>query len=82
MALEDKAKNAAETARGKAKEVVGGATGDKDLEAEGKADQVVGHLKQAGEKVKDAVHSGKSNEVTAVPYLLGGASGGRSTPLS
>ena len=30
-------------------------TGDKDLETEGKADQVVGHLKQAGEKVKDAV---------------------------
>jgi uncharacterized protein YjbJ (UPF0337 family) len=62
MALEDKAKNAAQTARGKAKEVVGGATDDKGLEAEGKADQVVGHLKQAGEKVKDAVHSGKSKK--------------------
>jgi uncharacterized protein YjbJ (UPF0337 family) len=36
---------------------VGRATGDKDLEAEGKAEQVVGHLKQAGEKVKDAARS-------------------------
>jgi uncharacterized protein YjbJ (UPF0337 family) len=62
MALEDKAKNAAETARGKAKEVVGDATDDQGLQAEGKADQVVGHLKQAGEKVKDAVHSGKSKK--------------------
>jgi uncharacterized protein YjbJ (UPF0337 family) len=58
MALEDKARNTAETARGKAKGVVGRATGDKDLESEGKVDQVVGHLKQAGEKVKDAVRSG------------------------
>jgi uncharacterized protein YjbJ (UPF0337 family) len=57
MALEDKAKNTAETTRGKAKDVVGRVTDDKDLEAEGKVEQVVGHLKQAGEKVKDAVHS-------------------------
>jgi uncharacterized protein YjbJ (UPF0337 family) len=42
---------------GKAKDVVGRATGDKDLETEGKAEQVVGHLKQAGEKVKDAARS-------------------------
>ena len=57
MALEDKARNAAETARGKAKDVAGRATGNKDLENEGKVEQVVGHLKQAGEKVKDAVRS-------------------------
>ena len=57
MALEDKARNSAETVRGKAKDVVGHATGDKDLETEGKAEQVVGHLKQAGEKVKDAARS-------------------------
>jgi uncharacterized protein YjbJ (UPF0337 family) len=58
VALEDKARNTAETAKGKAKDVAGRVTGDKDLETEGKADQVVGHLKQAGEKVKDAVRSG------------------------
>lgn len=57
MTLEDKAKNSAQTARGKAKDVVGRATGDKDLQSEGKAEQAVGHLKQAGEKVKDAVKS-------------------------
>lgn len=57
MALEDKAKNTAETTRGKAKDVIGRVTDDKELEAEGKVEQVVGHLKQAGEKVKDAVHS-------------------------
>jgi len=57
MSLEDKARNVVETARGKAKDVAGRATDDPGLEAEGKADQVTGHLKQAGEKVKDAVRS-------------------------
>ena len=57
MALEDKARHAAETARGKAKEVAGRAVGNEDLEDEGKAEEMVGHLKQAGEKVKDAVRS-------------------------
>ena len=57
MALEDKAKNSAQTAKGKAKDVAGRVTGDKDLQSEGKVDQVAGHLKQAGEKVKDAVRS-------------------------
>ncbi len=64
MSLEDKAKNTAQTARGKAKDVVGRAADDKGLESEGKADQVVGHLKQAGEKVKDAVHSTTSKNRT------------------
>ncbi len=62
MALEDKARDTAEAARGKAKGAAGRVTGDKDLESEGKADQVVGHLKQADEKVKDAVRSGLPND--------------------
>ena len=62
MGLEDKAKNTADTTKGKAKDVVGRVTGDKDLEREGKADQAVGHVKQAGEKVKDAVHSVLPND--------------------
>jgi uncharacterized protein YjbJ (UPF0337 family) len=37
-------------------------TGNKDLESEGKKDQVVGNLKQAGEKVKDAVSSAVSHD--------------------
>ena len=51
----DRIKGAAEQAKGKVKEIAGKATGDIKLEAEGKADQVKGNLKQAGEKVKDAV---------------------------
>jgi len=49
----DKAKNKIEELGGKGKEAAGEATGDRDLQAEGKADQVSGNLKQAGEKVKD-----------------------------
>jgi uncharacterized protein YjbJ (UPF0337 family) len=53
MSAEDKVKNTAETAKGKAKEGVGTATGNESLEAEGRADQAKGDLKQAGEKIKD-----------------------------
>ena len=49
----DKIKNKAEELGGKGKEAVGDATDNRDLEAEGKADQVSGNLTQAGEKVKD-----------------------------
>ena len=54
MGIGDKIENAAEKAGGKAKEAVGEHTGDRDLQAEGKGDQVSGGLKQAGENVKDA----------------------------
>jgi uncharacterized protein YjbJ (UPF0337 family) len=54
MSAEDKVTNIAETAKGKAKEGLGKATGDESLEAEGQGDQAKGDLKQAGEKVKDA----------------------------
>ncbi len=53
MSGTDKFKNSAESMKGEAKERLGGATGDKDLEAEGAADQSKADLKQAGEKVKD-----------------------------
>lgn len=55
MSLADKAKNKAQSMTGKAEEKVGKATGDRSMEAEGKADQVAGDVKQAGEKLKDAV---------------------------
>ena len=55
MSLQDKAKNAAETVKGSAKEAAGRATDDKYLEGEGKGERIAGNLKQAGEKVKDAV---------------------------
>jgi uncharacterized protein YjbJ (UPF0337 family) len=53
MSAEDKIKNKVQELRGKGKEVAGRATNDPDLEAEGKADQTKGKIKQAGEKVKD-----------------------------
>jgi uncharacterized protein YjbJ (UPF0337 family) len=62
VSLNDKAHNTAETARGKAKEVVGRATDDEGFELEGKIEQVVGHLKQAGEKVKDALKIGSHSK--------------------
>jgi uncharacterized protein YjbJ (UPF0337 family) len=55
MSATDKAKNASQVAKGHVKDVAGRITDDKHLEAEGKKDQAVGNLKQAGEKVKDAV---------------------------
>lgn len=54
MSAEDKAKNKVEEVIGKVKDRVGGATGDRDLQAEGQADQSKSNLKQAGENVKDA----------------------------
>jgi uncharacterized protein YjbJ (UPF0337 family) len=55
MATTDKAKNTAEEARGKLKEAAGAITGNDKLRAEGKAEQTKANLKQAGEKVKDAL---------------------------
>jgi uncharacterized protein YjbJ (UPF0337 family) len=53
MSTEDKVKNTAEKVTGKVKEHTGKATGDESLEAEGRADQAKGDLKNAGEKIKD-----------------------------
>jgi uncharacterized protein YjbJ (UPF0337 family) len=53
MGLEDKINNKGEELKGKAKEETGQAIGNEQMEAEGKADQASGNLKQAGEKVKD-----------------------------
>ena len=54
MATENKAANKVTEVKGKVKEGLGKVTGDEEMEAEGKADQARGNLKQAGEKVKDA----------------------------
>jgi uncharacterized protein YjbJ (UPF0337 family) len=54
MGLKDKAENKVDELKGQGKESAGKATGDRDLEAEGKADQTEGKVKQAGEHVKDA----------------------------
>ncbi|GGG67524.1 CsbD family protein [Kocuria dechangensis] len=54
MGLADKINNAADTAAGATKKKVGEATNNRDLQAEGQAQESAGHLKQAGQKVKDA----------------------------
>ena len=42
-------------AKGRVKEAAGALTGDKDLEAEGKTDRIVGDVKEKVEDVKDKV---------------------------
>ena len=54
MGWDDKLKNKKDEAEGSAKEHLGQATDDEQMEREGKTDQAVSNLKQAGEKVKDA----------------------------
>ena len=54
MGATDKMKDKAEAAKGEVKQKVGDATDNEQWQAEGKADEVKGNLKQAGEKVKDA----------------------------
>ena len=53
MGLADKFNNKAQELRGRIKRNAGEVSGDRRLEAEGSADERKGHLKQAGEKVKD-----------------------------
>jgi uncharacterized protein YjbJ (UPF0337 family) len=63
MALDDrsrararnKTRNKSQELKGQAKEAAGRATGDPALEAKGRSDQTRANLKQAVEKVKDAV---------------------------
>jgi uncharacterized protein YjbJ (UPF0337 family) len=53
MGAVDKAKNATQRATGKLKEMVGKLSGNDRLRRRGKADQMKGTLKQAGERAKD-----------------------------
>ena len=53
MSITDKLKDQAQELEGKAKQSIGGATGDRDLQAEGFKDEKAGQVKQVGEKVKD-----------------------------
>lgn len=55
MGTDDKIRNQAEHAKGKAKEAYGDLVDDDELQAEGRADQAKADLKNAAEKVKDAV---------------------------
>jgi uncharacterized protein YjbJ (UPF0337 family) len=55
MGLDDKADNAADRMAGRGKEVVGAATDDEELRAEGRGQQTEADMKDAGEKAKDAM---------------------------
>jgi len=54
MGHDDKIDHKLEELGGKAKEAVGRAADDRELEAQGERDQTKSNLKQAGDKVKDA----------------------------
>lgn len=55
MGIDDKMQNKSEDLVGKGKETVGGATGNEQLEAEGKMDQAKAGVKDKIEDVKDKV---------------------------
>jgi len=55
MSFVDKAKNKLQEVQGQVKAKVGERTGNKNLQAEGKADTVKGNLKDAGENLKDGL---------------------------
>ena len=54
MTFSDKMNNKARELRGRVKRNAGEVTGDRRLQAEGRAESRAGHLRQAGEKLKDA----------------------------
>jgi uncharacterized protein YjbJ (UPF0337 family) len=55
MSKKNKAKNAAQVAKGNVEEAAGRVSGNDRLEEDGKVDQMMGNIKQASEKIKDAV---------------------------
>ncbi len=54
MSFADKFRDKAQVLRGCIKRNTGEVTGNRRRQAEGSADEVIGNLKQADEKVKDA----------------------------
>jgi uncharacterized protein YjbJ (UPF0337 family) len=54
MSLSRKIRDKAQAIRGWARQRLGRATGNQRLQSSGKSDRVVGNLKQAGGKVRDA----------------------------
>jgi uncharacterized protein YjbJ (UPF0337 family) len=54
VSFTDRLRNKAQEMRGRLKRTTGEVTGDRSLQASGRADEVKGGLKQTGEKIKDA----------------------------
>jgi uncharacterized protein YjbJ (UPF0337 family) len=55
MTNKKEVKNAAQVAKGHVEETAGRVSGNDRLEEDGEVDQMTGNIRQAGEKVKDAV---------------------------
>lgn len=58
MGQSDKVENAAQDATGRLKEAAGAITGNDELKAEGKGDQIAASAKEALENAKDRVSDG------------------------
>ncbi|HEY2552778.1 MAG TPA: CsbD family protein [Streptosporangiaceae bacterium] len=55
MSNRDKARNFAQALKGRARKTAGKATGNRSAQAAGTAEKTKANLKQAGEKLKDAI---------------------------
>jgi uncharacterized protein YjbJ (UPF0337 family) len=55
MGFTDKVSNKIQELRGRVKRNSGEITGNRNLQAEGTADETKAHLKQTGEKIKDTL---------------------------
>lgn len=78
MGLDDKIKNTAEDLGGKAKEAAGKVSGDKNVEAEGKADQAGAEIKdkvsEFTDKAKDVAEEAGANLKAAAEKIKEGFS--------
>lgn len=78
MGLDDKIKNTAEDLGGKAKEAAGKVSGNKDVEAEGKVDQVSAEIKEKvsefTDKAKDVAEEAGANLKAAAEKIKEGFS--------
>lgn len=63
MGLDDKIKNKAQDATGKAKEATGDVTDNDRLKGDGKTDQAASGVKEAAENAKDKISEG-INKIT------------------
>jgi uncharacterized protein YjbJ (UPF0337 family) len=61
MGIADKASNKSQDIKGKAKEAVGKATSNPNLENQGKTDQTKAALKNLGENAKDTISKVKKS---------------------
>jgi uncharacterized protein YjbJ (UPF0337 family) len=78
MTVGKKAKAGAQGVKGKMKESVGHAVGNKRLVAEGKKDQAAGAVKYETAKAKESVRQGARGAVGSVKEAAGKVTGNRS----